>query len=67
MSGRSVSLTRPIHASLSKANAASASKWFRALAAVISEMDPIMSNAREFRSNHPEIARDLDVLRRASH
>ena len=33
----------------------------RALAAVISEMDPIMSNAREFRSNHPEIARDLDV------
>jgi hypothetical protein len=33
----------------------------RALAAVISEMDPIMSNAREFRSKHPEIARDLDV------
>jgi len=33
----------------------------RALAAVLGEMDPIMSNAREFRFNHPEIARDLDA------
>jgi hypothetical protein len=33
----------------------------RALAAVIGEMDPIMSNARELRTNHPEIARDLDA------
>lgn len=33
----------------------------RALAAVIGEMDPIMSNARELRIRHPEIARDLDA------
>ncbi|HLK04546.1 MAG TPA: hypothetical protein VKT53_08910 [Candidatus Acidoferrum sp.] len=33
----------------------------RALSAVIGEMDPIMSNARELRIEHPEIARDLDA------
>ena|SRR5215475_496640 len=33
----------------------------RALAAVIGEMDPIMSNARELRMQHPQIARDLDA------
>ena len=33
----------------------------RALAAIIGEMDPIMSNARELRLQQPEIARDLDA------
>ena len=33
----------------------------RGLAAIIGEMDPIMSNARELRASHPEIARDLDT------
>ncbi len=33
----------------------------RALAAIIGEMDPIMSNARELRLQHPEVARDLDT------
>lgn len=33
----------------------------RALAAIIGEMDPVMSKARELRSQHPEIARDLDA------
>src|SRR5215470_7141167 len=33
----------------------------RALGAVIGEMDPVMSNVQELRSQHPEIARDLDA------
>lgn len=36
-------------------------EMIRALAAVIGEMDPIMSNAREIRLNQPEVARHLDV------
>jgi hypothetical protein len=32
----------------------------RALAAVVGEMDPIMSNAAEFRIEHPGLAKDLD-------
>lgn len=30
-------------------------------APVIGEMDPIMSNAREIRIRHPEVARNLDA------
>jgi len=33
----------------------------RALAATVGEMDPIMSNARQFRMEHPELAKDLDA------
>ena len=32
----------------------------RALSAVIGEMDPIMSNAAQFRTEHPGLAKDLD-------
>jgi len=32
----------------------------RALAAVVGEMDPIMSNAAQFRIEHPGLAKDLD-------
>jgi hypothetical protein len=32
----------------------------RALSAVIGEMDPIMSNASQFRIEHPGLAKDLD-------
>ncbi|MBS1840178.1 MAG: hypothetical protein JSS69_12560 [Acidobacteria bacterium] len=32
----------------------------RALSATIAEMDPIMSNAKQLRTEHPGIAKDLD-------
>jgi len=32
----------------------------RALSATIAEMDPIMSNAKQLRAEHPGIAKDLD-------